>query len=99
MVIEGAPVIVAFAALWLIATDVLDLESSLRIAEGGSVADISQAIGSLVGQPDFWLWFYLTFTIANTMLPPISKELRKRHRMISVVILTGAFAIGLGKQH
>ncbi len=96
MIIEGAPVIVAFALLWLIATDVLDLESALRIATGGSVADIGRAIGSLVGKPDFWLWFYLTFTIANTMLPPISKELRKRQRMISVVILTSAFAIGLG---
>ncbi|MCY4018403.1 MAG: hypothetical protein OXG39_03260 [Chloroflexi bacterium] len=96
MIIEGTPVIVAFASLWLIATDVLDLESSLRIATGGSVADIGRAIGSLVRQPDFWLWFYLMFTIANTMLPPISKELRNRRRMISALILTGAFAIGLG---
>lgn len=96
MIIEAAPVIVAFAALWLIATDVLDLESSLRIATGGSVADISWAVGSLVAQPDFWLWFYLMFTIANTMLPPISQELRKRQRVISVLILIGAFAIGLG---
>lgn len=98
MIIEAAPLIGAFAALWLIATDVLDLESSLRIATGGSVADIGWAIGSLVRQPDFWLWFYLIFTIANTMLPPISQELRKRRRVISVVILTGAFAIGLGSR-
>ncbi|MCY4069948.1 MAG: hypothetical protein OXG60_01480 [Chloroflexi bacterium] len=96
MIIEGAPVIVAFASLWLIATDVLDLESSLRIATGGSVADIGRAIGSLVRQPDFWLWFYLMFTIANTMLPPFSKELRNRRRLTSLLILTGAFAIGLG---
>ncbi len=96
MIIEGAPVIVAFAALWLIATDVLDLEATLRIATGGGVADIGRAIASLAAQPDFWLWFYLMFTIANTMLPSISQELRNRRRVICVAILTGAFAIGLG---
>ncbi len=96
MIIAGAPVIVAFVSLWLIATEVLDLESSLRIATGGTVADISRAMGSLVAQPDFWLWFYLMFTIANTMLPPISQELRNRRRATSAVILTCAFVIGLG---
>ncbi len=96
MIIEGTPVIVAFAALWLIATDVLDLEATLRVATGGGVADIGWAIASLAAQPDFWLWFYLMFTIANTMLPPISQELRNRRRVTSIIILTGAFVIGLG---
>jgi hypothetical protein len=26
-------------------------------------------LGSVPGSPDFWLWFYLTFTISSTMLP------------------------------
>ncbi len=95
MIIEGAPLMVALAALWLIATDVLEFEYSLLIATGGGVADLSRAIGRLLRQPDFGLWFYLMFTIANTMLPPISQELRKRYRLIAIVILIGAFAIGL----
>lgn len=94
-IIEGAPVIFAFALLWLIATDVLDLAPSLRIMTGGALADIGWAIKSLVGQPDFWLWFYLMFTIANTMLPPISQGLRERRRLIAAVILASAFAVGL----
>lgn len=95
MIIEAAPAIVAFAALWLIATDMLDLESSLRIAAGGSVGDYGRAIGILSEQPDFWLWFYLMFTIANTMLPPASEALRNRYRLTSALILAGACAIGL----
>ncbi len=95
MIIEGAPLMVALAALWLIATDVMEFEYSLLIATGGGVADLSRAIGRLLRQPDFGLWFYLMFTIANTMLPPISQELRKRYRLIAIAILTGAFAIGM----
>ena len=96
VIIEGAPLLVALAALWLIATDILDLESSLRIATGGNVADLGQAIKTMVTQPDFWLWFYLAFTIANTMLPPVSKQLHNRKLAASTLILIGALAIGLG---
>ena len=95
MIIEGAPLMVALAGLWLIATDVLEFEYSLLIATGGGVADLSRAIGRLLRQPDFGLWFYLMFSIANTMIPPISQDLRKRYRLIALAILAGAFAIGL----
>ena len=95
VIIEGAPLIVALAALWLIATVILDLESSLRIASGGNVADLGQAVRTVFSQPDFWLWFYLAFTIANTMLPPVSKQPRNRKLAASTLILIGALAIGL----
>jgi hypothetical protein len=29
-------------------------------------------LGALPNQPDFWLWFYLAFTISSTMLPSAS---------------------------
>ncbi|MCY4539482.1 MAG: hypothetical protein OXE52_14785 [Chloroflexi bacterium] len=96
LIIEVAPLFVALTALWLIATDILDLESSLRLATGGGVADVGRTFDSLVRQTDFWLWFYLIFAIANTMLPPISREVRNRRRVISALVLTGAFVIGLG---
>jgi hypothetical protein len=31
-----------------------------------------QALVQLPNQPDFWLWFYLAFTISSTMLPSAS---------------------------
>ncbi len=96
LIIEAAPVMAALAALWLIATEFLDLQSTLRGAAGGGIADLDSAIGSLLAQPDFGLWFYLMFAIANTMLPPFSPALQNRQRIIALVFLMGAFAIGLG---
>ncbi len=31
-----------------------------------------EALRALPNQPDFWMWFYLTFTISSTMLPSAS---------------------------
>lgn len=40
-------------------------------------------LGSVPKTPDFWLWFYLTFTISSTMMPSQSD----RHAWMPVVIL------------
>lgn len=28
-----------------------------------------ESFSAMLGRPDFWLWFYLTFTVSSTMLP------------------------------
>jgi len=38
----------------------------------GQMSSINLAIKSIVARPDFWLWFYLTFTVSSTMLPSAS---------------------------
>jgi hypothetical protein len=35
----------------------------------GQLSSINLAIKSILVRPDFWLWFYLTFTVSSTMLP------------------------------
>lgn len=35
----------------------------------GQLPAINQAIKSAVIKPDFWLWFYLVFTVCSTMMP------------------------------
>lgn len=37
-----------------------------------SLSEIWQGLGGWLRQPDFWLWFYLAFTISSTMLPSAS---------------------------
>lgn len=37
-----------------------------------SVASFWSALAEMVSLPDFWLWFYLAFTISSTMLPSTS---------------------------
>lgn len=34
--------------------------------------EIMETLDRMINQPDFWLWFYLAFTISSTMLPSAS---------------------------
>jgi hypothetical protein len=38
----------------------------------GQLSSINLAIKSILVRPDFWLWFYLAFTVSSTMLPSSS---------------------------
>jgi hypothetical protein len=46
-------------------------------------------LGALPNQPDFWLWFYLAFTISSTMLPSASD------RRAWLPIMTGVLILGV----
>jgi hypothetical protein len=47
-----------------------------------------QALVQLPNQPDFWIWFYLAFTISSTMLPSASD----RRAWLPVVLILIALA-------
>lgn len=49
-----------------------------------------QGLRALPAQQDFWLWFYLTFSISSTMLPSASDR-----RAWLPVFLTGIFLAGV----
>jgi hypothetical protein len=40
--------------------------------QAGGFSVLLPAFSNLLSQPDFWLWFYLLFTISSTMLPSAS---------------------------
>jgi hypothetical protein len=49
-------------------------------------------VNNLQLKPDFWLWFYLTFTVSSTMLPSPSD----RHAWLPlIIIITFLLAFGL----
>lgn len=56
----------------------------------GQMSAINMGIKTVAGQPDFWLWFYMLFTISNTMLPSASD----RRAWLPVLLVIG-FLIGL----
>jgi len=64
-----APIASGILCLWLIAAQVFNWRDVSAIAASGSIDDITRAIGRLTKTADFWLWFYLAFTVANTMFP------------------------------
>ena len=64
-----APIASGILCLWLIAAQVFNWQAVSAIAASGSIDDIARALGRLTTTADFWLWFYLAFTVANTMFP------------------------------
>ena len=65
------------------------LQAWSQVQVGGTAAGIP-AITSLVSQPDFWLWFYLIFTVSSTMLPSASDR-----RAWQPMLLVGGGLLGL----
>jgi hypothetical protein len=66
------------------------------LGQGDLLATLAaaQAMGQ---RPDFWLWVYLTFTVANSMLPSASDRRAWGPVLLGVAGLTGLmFYAGLG---
>jgi hypothetical protein len=74
---------VAFAGLYQ-----LDLDGLVRTNLGSSPDEIMVKIKSLLHQPDFWLWFYLIFTVSSMMTPSASD----RRAWLPVLLIMGALA-------
>ncbi|HYO89690.1 MAG TPA: hypothetical protein VER79_13655 [Candidatus Limnocylindrales bacterium] len=96
-IINLSPLIVGLIALWLIVVTILRVD----VAAAGFTGDLG-TIPAIVQQvtraPDFWLWFYIAFTIANTMFPSDTKALRGwRIVALGVGAFVGLiFLLGLG---
>lgn len=100
LTIELVPLCVALFVLWHIAIDILGLSSAWTLAASGNLDDVFLAISRVTSTADFWLWFYLAFTIANTMMPDLPAALKGRKGLslaigaallVSIVLGVGDF--------
>ena len=99
-IITAAPLIVGLLVIGLIAENIFDFQTAFATISSGELEDVGRGLAQLNAAPDFWLWLYVVFTIANTMWPTIPQDL-KGWRMIGlavVVVLIGLVALGLGGQ-
>jgi hypothetical protein len=63
----------------------------------GQWSGFAQAIQSVVLTPDFWIWFYLVFTVSSTMMPSASDRRAWTPLIfILLVMLVLILLIGLG---
>jgi hypothetical protein len=63
----------------------------------GQLAAISNVIRSVVVRPDFWLWFYLLFTVSSTMMPSAADRRAWVPLLILVISLLGLVLLaGIG---
>jgi hypothetical protein len=78
---------VAYAAIFQM--HMLPLWALLRSADWGALWALLESIPKI---PDFWLWFYLTFTISSTMMPSQSD----RHAWLPVgFLVVGLVAVAI----
>ena len=81
------PLMLGIGALWLLAEYVFRWEVVLARAGAGGIDALAGALQAALGTADFWLWFYLAFTIANTMFPALALLSQGRHKAIAALLL------------
>jgi hypothetical protein len=63
----------------------------------GQVSSINLALKSIIARPDFWLWFYLAFTVSSTMMPSASDRRAWRPLLLVIIVLVGlVLLVGVG---
>jgi len=75
----------------------LGLETVLGAMQGLRIPEVWAALRESIGHQDYWLWFYLTFTVSSTMLPSASDRRAWPSIAIVLVIVLGlALVSGAG---
>jgi hypothetical protein len=63
----------------------------------GDLSSSTAAISTAVGQPDFWIWFYVIFVVSSTMFPSETDRRAWRPILLTVgVFLALLFIAGAG---
>lgn len=98
--ISLTPLPVALAVIWLVANNVIDIQTSFAIMRSGQLSDVAEGIRHLTATPDFWLWAYVLFSISNTMMPHfrLPSGWLQRLALILVIALLPLFIIGIGDE-
>jgi hypothetical protein len=92
-IIGGAPLISGTAVILLIAYKIFNLSELAALAQSGQLQSLTQLLESLFQTPDFFLWLYLLFAIANGMMP--SRSDRRAWPAFAVAMLIFSFIIYL----
>jgi hypothetical protein len=93
--IGAAPLLVGGLVVALLGIYQLGIASLFDLASQGRWEALWVALGALPDHPDFWLWFYLTFTISSMMMPSPSD--RQAWLPVALVVaLLGGLALIAG---
>lgn len=90
--IGAAPLITGSAFVAVTAIYLLHLLPIWDVLRSGDWGGFWTLLKAVPGSPDFWLWFYLTFTISSTMLPSQSD----RHAWLPLgILLVGLVGVAI----
>lgn len=94
--IEFAPPLVGVLMISAIASGILGVNEALTVMRTGDLRDVGRGWAMLTVKPDFWMWVYILFTIANTMTPRFTAQRALRPALILLSVLgLGLAAAGL----
>jgi hypothetical protein len=90
--IGAAPLIFGTLFVAFVAINRLEMDVLWKTIQNGQFNLFWMGVGILPRMQDFWLWFFLVFTVSSTMMPSESD----RHAWLELVISVGVlFAIAL----
>ncbi|MCB9459894.1 MAG: hypothetical protein H6670_09605 [Anaerolineaceae bacterium] len=95
-IISSAPLIIGLVIVWLMATNIFDIAGFMTTISSGDLNDVGAGFSQLLSTPDFWLWFYILFTISNTMFPHLPKDLQGWRAIIASLAVAAAILLILG---
>ena len=84
-IISAIPLLAGLLILWHAAHNVFNVDAALETMSTGELVDVSAGFAQLTTAVDFWLWFYLVFTIGNTMFPANPGDLTGWRNILGVV--------------
>ena len=85
-----APLITGIIFVALVGVSRLGMDTLWSSLIQGQLSSINPALISMAARPDFWLWFYLVFTVSSTMLPSASD----RRAWLPLILVLG-FLLGV----
>ncbi|MBE2184172.1 MAG: hypothetical protein IAE89_12145 [Anaerolineae bacterium] len=81
-----APIAVGILIIWILASSVLAIPSTVAPLTTTGLEALPEILQRLTATPNFWLWTYVIFAIANTMFPSDLKVLRGWPGMLLLLI-------------
>lgn len=91
-----APLLIGLLTIYTIANGVLRVNLIFGFVQVGQITEFGTALDLLTRAPDFWLWVYLIFTIANTMWPTDFKPIAGSRTLILVVVIVVGVLLAFG---
>lgn len=93
--IGAAPLLTGLVALIVIGLQVFDLQAMQNAIAIGNTNAVIDSIKAITDATDAWIWLYLVFAIANSMMPS-SSDTQAWPPVIGVVAMFSALALLIG---
>ncbi len=95
--IGAAPLLTGGAFISYVGLGRLDLTTIWLALSSGDARAVLWGVWRLPEYADFWLWFYLAFTVSSTMLPsPADRRAWLTFLLVILALLALAWLVGMG---